>query len=356
MPPRLLRPVWFALVLTITSLAAAGGALAADTPQDLMDRGQWREVRALAEARVKANPNDAEGQWLLSMALAVYADWDGALDAASKAVKLAPNNADYHERVAELAGRMAQHANPFSQIGLAKRVKKEAEAALALNPKQWDAREVLMNFHLHAPGVVGGDKKRALTLVEEAPRRLDPLHGHPPRAAYASPVERQRHGGARTAPRRRSGRPTGTLAKRSTSWLVGTGTGPRARPRRARCWPLDRGGARLPAAHRAYAYQHRATDVEAMLAEFEKAFRGAAILTTRRAASSSTEQHDFPSAERWLRAYVAVEPRACQPGSPRTHTGASAKRSPVRAGMPTRRREFQSRSSSTRSSTRRRRN
>jgi len=72
---------------------------------------------------------------------------------------------------------MAQRAGPLKQMGLARRFKKEAETAIQLDPRQIDARFALMLFHLKAPGIVGGDKKKASVMADEIVA-LDPVEGN----------------------------------------------------------------------------------------------------------------------------------------------------------------------------------
>jgi len=48
----------------------------------------------------------------------------------------------------------------FSKMGMAKRIRSESEAGLALDPKATDCMDVLMEFHKEAPGMVGGDRKK----------------------------------------------------------------------------------------------------------------------------------------------------------------------------------------------------
>ncbi len=74
-------------------------------------------------------------------------------------------------------------------MGLAKCFKKEADLVLTLDPKHADARMALVQFHMQAPGLVGGDKKRARSLADEL-LRLDPPKGYTALAYLASAEER----------------------------------------------------------------------------------------------------------------------------------------------------------------------
>lgn len=160
---RVLASAAFALicVLALPVAALSPGA-------DLADHDHWKRLKALVEPRAAANPNDAEAQWLLSRVRLRYHDEDGALAAAERAVALDPNNVEYRWQLAQVVGELASNASVFKQVGLAKRFKREAEATLALDPKHPAAMTALMEFYLRAPGIVGGDKKKA----EEIPNQL----------------------------------------------------------------------------------------------------------------------------------------------------------------------------------------
>jgi len=133
---------------------------------DLAEHGHWKRLKAAIEPRAAANPNDAQAQWLLSRVRQAYKDYDGALAAAEKSVALEAKNADYRWQLAQVVGDLAQRASVFKQFGLAKRFKKEAEDALAINPQDTDVMIGLMEFYYQAPGIIGGDKKKANEMAD----------------------------------------------------------------------------------------------------------------------------------------------------------------------------------------------
>src|SRR5215212_5877396 len=137
--PRLLA-VCLALVV-VCPLAAADSELTA-----LVDNLRWRKALPVAEAAVKANANDSDAAYLLSRIKMARGDIDGALPLAERAAALQPKNVIYRTQVANVVGRQAQQASVFRQIGLARRVRREAEAALAIDPNHVPALDVLMDF------------------------------------------------------------------------------------------------------------------------------------------------------------------------------------------------------------------
>jgi tetratricopeptide (TPR) repeat protein len=84
--------------------------------------------------------------------------------------------AKYHRQVAEVTGVMAQHANVFQQLLLARRFKKEIDSAIALDPTDIQSLRDLMEFYLLAPGIAGGNKAEALAVAERI-GRIDRAQG-----------------------------------------------------------------------------------------------------------------------------------------------------------------------------------
>ena len=153
---------------SIAVVCLLGAVPAAQSPAaDLAEHGHWKRLKALVEPRAAANPTDAEAQWLLSRVRMAYRDFDGALAPAEKAAALDARNVEYRWQVAQVVGELASNASVFKQMGLAKRYKREVEAALALNPKHTPSMTGLMEYFSRAPGIVGGDKKRAAEIPAE---------------------------------------------------------------------------------------------------------------------------------------------------------------------------------------------
>jgi tetratricopeptide (TPR) repeat protein len=158
------------------------------SPEALMDAGHFKRARAIAEPRLRANGNDASALYVMTRIRFLTGDIDGALPMAEKLVMLDPKKADYRWLLAGVVGRKAERAGVFSQFGLARRFKKEAETVLQLDPKHIEARQGLVDFHMQAPGIVGGDKSKARALADEI-MKLDAARGY---LALASIARREK--------------------------------------------------------------------------------------------------------------------------------------------------------------------
>jgi tetratricopeptide (TPR) repeat protein len=139
----------------------AAGSADQTSPEALIEAGHWKKARALVEARIRANPRDAAACFLLSQVRAAFGDRESPLALAEQAVALDGNVAKYHRQLAEALGVTAQHSGMVQQLILARRFKKEIDAALALDPRDPQALRDLMEFYLLAPGIAGGDKTKA---------------------------------------------------------------------------------------------------------------------------------------------------------------------------------------------------
>ena len=94
-----------------------------------------------------------------------------------QAVKAQPNNADYHFWLGNAYGAMAREASIFKQLSLAKKTKAAFERAVQIDPNHIDARFGLLSYYAIAPGIAGGDMKKAEEQAAEIKKR-DALDGH----------------------------------------------------------------------------------------------------------------------------------------------------------------------------------
>ena len=107
--------------------------------------------------------------------------WEGDIEAAfdwfEKAVKAESETADYQYWLGMLYGARAQRASIFGKPGKARRARKAFEMAVRLDPNHIAARIKLLEYHLHAPGIVGGSKEKALIQAVEIASR-NTMEGH----------------------------------------------------------------------------------------------------------------------------------------------------------------------------------
>jgi protein involved in temperature-dependent protein secretion len=160
------------LAIGLCALCAVSLAAADPDIRSLLDGGHFKQARALLEPRVKANPSDAEAAVALARVRVVYGEMDKALQLAETAVRLKPDVAEYHWQLAQIVGNMAEKATLFRQLGLARRFRQEAETTIKLDPKHIEARLATIAYFIKAPGILGGDRKKADDRRDDDPRQL----------------------------------------------------------------------------------------------------------------------------------------------------------------------------------------
>lgn len=150
----------------------------------LVDVGHDLRAKAALTPLVEAEPENANAAWLLSKALSGLDDLDGALRFAERSVALDDDNADYHVQLGAVLGRLAEKASIFKQLGLARRTRKELEAAVALDPRNLDGLYGLMLYYFSAPSFLGGDRSKAADLASRI-AAVDATRGLLARASLA---------------------------------------------------------------------------------------------------------------------------------------------------------------------------
>lgn len=293
----------------------ATGAAAETDPKTLVERGWYRRAIPLLESRLASAPQDAEALVLLSEARQSVDDLKAAEALAERALVAAPQSAAAHWAMASVAGERAQNSGPVGQLGHARRFKKEAEAAAKLDPKHVLSRRALIQFHMMAPGVVGGDKKKAEALAGEI-AAIDPVEGWLARAMLAG-MKRDTAAAAQAFAKAHEADPSNTKAKLALAqWLATPWRGPVARVEKLAleaqtAEPQRIGSYVLLSA--LYSYLQRWSDLEAMLAKAVANVPDSRSAHYQSARQMIADGREFARAEALLREYLS---RPAEGGSP----------------------------------------
>lgn len=308
-------------VLTAALLAGVAVWASDASPEALMDAGHWKRARAIAEPRYRANANDAPALYVLARIKQASGDLDGALPMAEKLVELDAKNADYRYLLAGIYGQKAEQANVFSQMGLARRFKKEAEAAIQLDPKHIEARMGLLEFHMQAPGIVGGDKAKARQLADEI-MKIDAARGY---LALAVIARREKKAGELEGIYKKAveANPRSYPALMSLANFYGSDAqkkydlsekfardAQKSDPERIGAYSLLAGLA---------AFRERWQDLDAILALAEKNVPDNFTPYYNAGRVLLTNGKDLPRAERYFRKYVTLEPEPTAPQHAHAH-------------------------------------
>jgi tetratricopeptide (TPR) repeat protein len=154
------------------------------SPPQLIEVGHDILAKAALTPILEADPQNANAAWLLSRALVDLGELDRALQFAERAVSLDTDNAAYHVQLGAVLGRVAEKASMFKQLGLARRTRKELEAAVALDPRNIDGLLGMMHYYFSAPSFLGGDKSKAADYADRI-SAVDAARGWMAKAALA---------------------------------------------------------------------------------------------------------------------------------------------------------------------------
>jgi len=152
----------------------ADASAAIQSAQHQFNSGNYSAAIKTLQTAASQNPSSAELQFWLGRCYYELRDYDNAISAAEKSVELDTKNSLYHQWLGTIYGGKADRDHSFSY---ARKVKKEFEEAVRLNPSNVKARRDLEQFCMEAPWVVGGNKDEARNQVT-AIEGIDPIEGH----------------------------------------------------------------------------------------------------------------------------------------------------------------------------------
>jgi tetratricopeptide (TPR) repeat protein len=159
---------------------AADASALVQAAQKQFNAGNYSGAITTLQSAVTQNASSAEAYYWLGRSYYEIRDYDNAITAGEKSIALDAKNSAYHQWLGRIYGGKADRDRSFSY---ARKVKKEFEDAVQLNPSNIPARRDLEDYCLQAPWVVGGSKDEAREQVE-AIAALDPVEGHLARAVY----------------------------------------------------------------------------------------------------------------------------------------------------------------------------
>lgn len=142
--------------------------------------GNYAAAITTLQSVVNQNSANAAAFYWLGRCYFEIRDFDRAVMHAEKSVSLEPKNSLYQEWLGREYGSKADHDKSFF---VARKVKKQFELAVQLDPANLAARRDLADFCMQAPWIVGGSVEEARAQVD-AIAAADPVEGHLVRALY----------------------------------------------------------------------------------------------------------------------------------------------------------------------------
>ncbi|MDD5542205.1 MAG: tetratricopeptide repeat protein [Acidobacteriia bacterium] len=290
------------------------------SPEALIKADHWKRARAALEAQSAATSNNARTLYLLAEIREAFGDLDGALQLAQKSAALDGRSADTHVLLADIQGQIMEKVSRFRAMMMLGTFKKELNTALALDPNHVEAKMEWIGFHLNAPGLVGGDKKKASELADEI-RRINPERGYRAKASIAE-AEKNAAAAEDNLVKAENSNPSSYGADMALANFYASQ--PPKRPlaekyaRNALHLDPGRVGAYVTLA-RILAQQKRWQELEAVLREAEKKVSDDLTPYYQAGRVLYSEGSDFKRAENYFRKYLTQEPEAERPSPARAH-------------------------------------
>ncbi len=166
-------------VASIFSSALVAPAANAHEYEALIKAKKYVEVDRAATAKLSVEPNNADAL-VVKTELILNEGKDSRLDEAAKlaeqCIAAHPKNSECHEALGNVLGTKAMRGGFMSAMGYVGKIRDSFQMAVELDPKNFSARNSLMEFYLQAPGIVGGGTSKAKNFIIET-NKVSPAAG-----------------------------------------------------------------------------------------------------------------------------------------------------------------------------------
>ncbi len=148
-----------------------------DDAKILMDEGWLDDAETILNNLVDSSPDDAEYYYQLARVYLIRDDAQSANggapwnnlnkieDYAEKAIELDPNDARFYVVYGHGVGLKAMRGGTVKKFSRARAAKSRYETAAEMDPSNIEARTSLIEYHMQAPGIAGGNKDEARRLA-----------------------------------------------------------------------------------------------------------------------------------------------------------------------------------------------
>ena len=160
-----------AATLSFAALPAAGSSIATGEVKQRFSEGDYQFVVRALEGEKNKTPT----QYKLLISALMNQDLDEAEEVADAFVEKYSDDYRAYHMHASVMGAQAS-SSIFSALGYAEKAKQSLEKAVEVAPDNIDVYKALMQFHLVAPSIAGGDTDKAKQLVEKI-ASLDSIEG-----------------------------------------------------------------------------------------------------------------------------------------------------------------------------------
>jgi len=174
--------ITFALLLAVFSHAGQ-----ADTQEQLSRLLQSGDYQLVID-KLEHSKDKTARQYNLLISAQMNVDLDDAEESAEAFIRDYSDDYRAYHMHANVMGAQAS-GSIFSALGYAKKAKQSLETAVQLAPQELAVYQALMQFHIVAPSIAGGDMDEAKKLVEKI-EQLNELEGAFARASFLAAEEK----------------------------------------------------------------------------------------------------------------------------------------------------------------------
>jgi tetratricopeptide (TPR) repeat protein len=168
------RTLLFILLVTTPGWAQS----TVERARQLYDQKKTDEAVTLLESVKEEQPGYATAQYYLGRIAFDKKEFDDAADFFEEATEAKDGQlSDYYTWLGDSYGSIAQDANVIRQGFLAPKMKNAWEKAIALDPKNLNARYSLISFYTQAPSLMGGSMDKAKEMAKQI-MAINPAQGH----------------------------------------------------------------------------------------------------------------------------------------------------------------------------------
>jgi tetratricopeptide (TPR) repeat protein len=164
-------------LLLITVPLFLNGQSKVEKAKALYENKKYEEASKLLKGVLKNDKDYAAAQYYLGRLSYDAKKYDDAVDYFEKATEANNKIAEYFNWLGDTYGTIAQNANMVRQGFLAPKMKNAWETAVALDPKNINARLSLIEYYLQAPSFMGGSVDKAKEVGRQI-IKLDPAQGY----------------------------------------------------------------------------------------------------------------------------------------------------------------------------------
>ena len=163
------------LLLVVPLLGHAGS-------RELFDAGDFAPAEAAAQAELKKDPDNLAALLVLGQVQLTFDRTAEAVQTLRDATRHHPESAEAYYRLGQALTLRFGKASTWRRMFMAGDIGDAFEQAVALEPRNAEYRWALFEFCRHAPGMVGGGRRRAEAHAR-ALAGIDPAFGHRARSA-----------------------------------------------------------------------------------------------------------------------------------------------------------------------------